>query len=459
MAVCINTKKELERKMEKDKNEYVTYVGHARTDITPPLGVSMAGYAFRKDAGCTDIEDRLSADACCITQDSLRLVWLTLDLCAVEEVWSEPLRQRIAEELDIPYDHIVISASHTHFGPATVKPVNDAHRDWLKQLNDNLLRIAVEAADNAQPATISTDVSDINRIAFNRRPLRADGTCCTTYTLPPPEEGLQFRPIDPQQTLIRFDDADGRPILLLVSTPMHAVVGGKDAFAISADYPGALREALQRVYNVPVMFAAGTAGNVVPFKRGEGMRQVIGNYLAGAAMQAAELCTRCDGRLGIMRQRFLVPTAERLSEDVMSRREQEARRYLDECKLGGDAWLIARAQQAWERAAALLRAAQRLGPGNNRPFDITVIGYGDLGIVFLPGEIFAETGLYIKSRSPFPVTLVVSLTNQQTGYLATRNAIWEGGYEAVSTPYGIESEGFVTDNVIGLLLQVWEKTR
>jgi neutral ceramidase len=419
----------------------------------------MAGYAYRKDAGCTSIETPLLADACYMEQDHCRLVWITLDLCAVEEAWSEPLRHRISESLDLPYDNIVISASHTHFGPATGKPVNEAHRQWQHWFVDELLRIAVEAARNVQPATISTAVSDISTIAFNRRPLRADGTCCTTYTLPPSEEGLQFRPIDPHQTLIRFNNENGQPILMLVSTPMHAVVGGKDAFAISPDYPGHLRDALQRIYNVPILFAAGTAGNVVPFKRGEGMRTLIGNFLAGAAMQAAEISAPSSGRLGMMRQQFMVPTAERLSLDIMSQREREAFGELEACKASGDTWLIARTQQTWERAAALLRTTQRLGPGNSRPLDISVLGLGDLGIVFLPGEVFAETGLYIKSRSPFPVTLVVTLTNQQTGYLATRNAIWEGGYEAISTSYCAASEGYVAESAVDMLLTVWEKTR
>ena len=434
-------------------------LGHAREDITPPLGVSMAGYAYRKDAGCTAILQPIFADACFMQQGDFRLVIITLDLCLVDEQWSTPVRERIAAQLGLPVNHVAIMASHTHFGPSTGRPVNDEHAAWQQECFDKMYQIAIKAAQNPQPATIRVAKADISRIAYNRRPVRADGTCCTAYTLPAPEANLRFRPIDPMQTVIRFDGVDGRPVMLFVSTPMHAVVGGSDSMAISPDYPGMLRAAVESVYNAPMMFAAGTAGNVVPFKRGLALRKIIGNYLAGAALQATEMAEACGGQLGLVQKRIDIPVAERLDEATMQARVDAAKANLATCQATGDAWAINRAEYAVQRAEALSRAAQRRGPGNTMPFDITVIGLGEMAIVCLPGEIFAETGLHIQARSPFPQTLVVSLTNQQTGYLATANAVWEGGYEGATSQYSEESEIYACNQAVLMLMHVWEATR
>ena len=89
-------------------------------------------------------------------------------------------------------------------------------------------------------------------------------------------------------------------------------------------------------------------------------------------------------------------------------------------------------------------------------FEITVLHLGDLGVVALPGEIFAETGLTLQQRSPFPKTLVLSMANQSTGYLPTRTAFWEGGYEASVTRMSKRSESLVVDHANRLLVRSWD---
>jgi hypothetical protein len=54
---------------------------------------------------------------------------------------------------------------------------------------------------------------------------------------------------------------------------------------------------------------------------------------------------------------------------------------------------------------------------------------GDLALVGLPGEMFVEFGLDIRQRSPFAVTAVVGLCGELAGYMPTKKAFAEGGYE------------------------------
>lgn len=431
-------------------------IGHARNEITPPLGVPMGGYSSRGDKGATAIESPLYADACYIEQNDLRVVLITVDLASVMESWSTPIRAEISKRLGIPTSHVLVAASHTHFGPATGEKAHDLHAGWLNALKLKLVDVACRAAAQTQDVTLSVGTGDFSRVAYNRRPVRADGTCCTAYTLPPPEENLTFRAIDPKQTVLRFNATNGQLALILVSTPMHAVVGGANFYAISPDYPGMLRHALEQVYQVPVMFAAGTAGNVVPFRRGEGCRQLIGHYLAGVALQSIEMATSGPGKLGFKQERLPVPSAVRKDPETMQAQVSAAELRLEKAETEKEK---ARLTDELRRAKNLANLTAKFGPGDTLDIEVTAMSFGNLGVLCLPGEILAETGLYIQARSPFPHTLVISLVNQSMSYLATRSAIWEGGYESVATWYGEESEAFITEAAIRMLHEVWECTR
>jgi hypothetical protein len=61
--------------------------------------------------------------------------------------------------------------------------------------------------------------------------------------------------------------------------------------------------------------------------------------------------------------------------------------------------------------------------------EIQALTLGDCALVGIPCEVFAQLGLEIKRRSPFPTTGIVELANGYEGYLPTRQAYDEGGYE------------------------------
>jgi len=66
------------------------------------------------------------------------------------------------------------------------------------------------------------------------------------------------------------------------------------------------------------------------------------------------------------------------------------------------------------------------------PVEISAIAIGDVAFVGLPGEIFVELGMSIKQGSPFAHTFVSELCNAAIGYVPTKVAYSEGGYEATS---------------------------
>ena len=89
--------------------------------------------------------------------------------------------------------------------------------------------------------------------------------------------------------------------------------------------------------------------------------------------------------------------------------------------------------------------------------EVLAIRVGDVAVVGLPGEVFCEFGLQLKRRSPAAHTLVVELANDAIGYLPTREAFAQGGYEvtAGSTLYAPGAGEQLTDAAAALLQQLF----
>ena len=73
---------------------------------------------------------------------------------------------------------------------------------------------------------------------------------------------------------------------------------------------------------------------------------------------------------------------------------------------------------------------------------VQVIRLGEAAIVALPGEVFVETGMNIKSKSDANPTFLVSLANGYIGYICTDKAlIEEGGYETWAAKSSLPAVG------------------
>jgi hypothetical protein len=79
---------------------------------------------------------------------------------------------------------------------------------------------------------------------------------------------------------------------------------------------------------------------------------------------------------------------------------------------------------------------------------------GDLAITAIPCEVFVETGLELKKRSPFTQTFSISLANGYNGYLPTPAQHEVGGYEtwrARSSYLEVEAAPKITGTLSELL--------
>jgi neutral ceramidase len=68
---------------------------------------------------------------------------------------------------------------------------------------------------------------------------------------------------------------------------------------------------------------------------------------------------------------------------------------------------------------------------------LQTIGIGDLGIAAIPFEVFTESGLEIKQKSPLKPAFTIELANGSSGYLPTPRHHALGGYPM----FGVKKPG------------------
>ena len=87
---------------------------------------------------------------------------------------------------------------------------------------------------------------------------------------------------------------------------------------------------------------------------------------------------------------------------------------------------------------------------------------GDLGIVAIPNEVYAITGLKIKAQSPFASTFNIELANGSEGYIPPPEQHALGGYTTwAARTAGLETnaEPRIIEECLRLLEQVAGKPR
>ena len=74
-------------------------------------------------------------------------------------------------------------------------------------------------------------------------------------------------------------------------------------------------------------------------------------------------------------------------------------------------------------------------------------------MISFPGELFTEIGQQIKAQSPLKHTWCLGLANGQMGYVPTRAAISQGGYE----PDTREADDAAAEQIVAHCLELLQR--
>ena len=95
-------------------------VGAAVVDVTPALGIEMAGYGARQGVS-TDIHDPIQVRTVVLDEGATQLVLAVCDLVGVGPDLVTRARELVEQECGIPPANVMVAATHTHSVPAGLR--------------------------------------------------------------------------------------------------------------------------------------------------------------------------------------------------------------------------------------------------------------------------------------------------------------------------------------------------
>lgn len=447
--------------------------GAATSNITPPLGELIIG--GWKPMPATNVHDELHARCLVLDNGQVKLAIVLCDNLGIPQEVFDSAKAQIRATTDLPVDHLLMASTHTHSATTARSELKTKRDTKLTEYQRFLARRIADgvrrAMANLRPARIAWGQVDELSEVFNRRWFVDDpdllrnpfGGVDRVRMNPPRGRTSLVRPagpVDPQISFISVRGTDGRPIAVLANYSLH-YVGGVRPGEISADYFGYfakfIGEKLEASDESPPfvgIMSNGTSGDVnnINFRQTSGPK-----YAPYEKMQevARKIATRVYEAHADLTYHDWVPLDAATTTLPLKVRQptQEMLDYLQGTDTAGEASHARHLREAVyaSRIAAILKGPREI------QVPLQTLRIGDVGIAAIPFETFAEIGLELKRRSPFPRTFTISLANGSFGYLPTPEQHRLGGYETwLGTNY-VEEEASV--KIVDTLLKLFDRLR
>ncbi|MBN1488839.1 MAG: neutral/alkaline non-lysosomal ceramidase N-terminal domain-containing protein [Phycisphaerae bacterium] len=398
--------------------------GTATIDITPPAGADLCGFVARVQPS-VGVHDRLKARGLFLDSGDGRLLWLHAELIAVDAELTARVKAALRERLGLDPAEVVLSATHTHAGPATVTLLNCGTIDpaYIVSLEERLVDVAVAAMNHTEETEM----------------LFAEGTC----TLAVDRRRKASAHTDSRVATLAWRRPDGTYAAVLANYAMHNVAMAADNRLVSGDIAGEVARRLAATLpgQPTVLLTNGACGNLNPptpshdFTKGKQCVSTFddmeqwGATLADAITAAVRQATP----MPIWRIRTsLAAIGVTLQGQTLAEIHERAAKL--HAELDGQSGYIPDrvrgAIRAWEAMMAERFAASQIP--SHVPLGVQAVSFAPVTFVCLGVEAFSRIADDIRAQAADAATYVVGYANGDIGYLAPSAAYDEGGYETDS---------------------------
>ncbi|MFO7975526.1 MAG: neutral/alkaline non-lysosomal ceramidase N-terminal domain-containing protein [Candidatus Hydrogenedentota bacterium] len=358
--------------------------GAGKVEITPELGVPLAGTYQRMGRGAVAVHDPLWVRALYLDDGDTRVFLVSADLCAISPSLRKAVLERAPKE--VARENIILTATHTMSGPGgMVRPLifrifTGRYMPELIESMAGKFGEAMRAAyDNRKRATIGFGTS--NQEDVSRNTMVEDG------------------PVDSQLGVLRVNDSDGNALAIVGNFGVRCgavEIPGPEMLTVSADYPGYFCAHLEELAgpDCVALFLQGACGDVAwassEDARGWEHAEAAGKLLAEQAFETAQKIKSDDVAIKVARATPELP------------------------RTLADAYLPSTAPLA-------------------------TLEVGDLAMLFVPGEPCAKISTDMRSRClerGYTAQFTVGMANDYRFYFVPRSQYSISGYESMLAFYG-----------------------
>lgn len=401
------------------------YLASFAADVTPPLGHPLCGGWIEP---AKVIDDPLRATGIVLLGEEAPVVFCALDWCGLRNDANLAWREALARAAHTTPERVAVQCLHPHDAPfvdleaqrllaaAGAKPCVD-----VAFFDASVQKVAKALQESLTKATrithYGTGQARVHEVASNRRVLGADGkvqfwrgSATTDAKARAEPEGL----IDPWLKVLSFWKSD-MPLASLhfyASHPMSYYGKGR----VSSDFCGLARQRRQDdLPGVRQLYFNGAAGNVAAGKYNDGAPGNRAN-LTERIYQGMKAAWAAAERRPVTGWTWRAETVsfEPRSEESFSRAANIA--ILNDAK----ATTARRGNAAFQ-----LSWLNRL----SRPVPLGSLRIGHADVVVLPGEPFIEYQLFAQAQHKDRFVCTAGYGDGGPGYIPTRHAYSEGGYE------------------------------
>ena len=395
----------------------------AKVDITPQTSQWLMGYEARQSKG---VHDKIYHRILALDDGKTKFYLIASDLCLFSPSVYDDVTERLHKELGIDRQNVWWTVSHSHAAPEVGPPAmyrsllgrssHDWNREYAEQVTNALIQGVKEATARLEPArvAIGTGISMAN---INRRAKDVDGS--VTLGLNP--DG----PVDRQISILSLVRPDNSPIAVVANYAMHGTVLSGENLEISGDAPGTVEAYVEEKIGAPMLYVNGAAGNIAP------IYSVYPSPKSGHLSQFRVLLG--DRILAAVKSSLGPPTDNvtlGLSETVVETPAKQGLEWPAEL-------------QTYTRQAASGQRLVRL--------PVRFLRINDTLIWSAPVELFCEMEMEVRNQSSFPHTFYFGYANGWLGYLPTKKAFAEGGYEPKTSPFTGSAEEDLLKSIVGYI--------
>ena len=440
--------------------------GAAVVDITPALGVANGGVIAR-GGPVTHIHDELHARCLVLDDGATRLAIAICDMRMLGGEVVARAKSLAGEATGLAPENILIAATHTHAAPAMVgihpEPRDRAYAEFVaRRIADGITR----AGHHLAPAKVGWGFGSAPQHVHNRRwfmkpvAIAANpfGGGSDEVKMNPPRGTDLLKPagpVDPQVSVLDVRHADGRPLAVLANYGLH-YVGGYQAGHVSADYFGLFADRVQGLLGADrqhppfvAMMSNGTSGDVsINDFSAKQERLPAWVKMQRVADDLAAEVVKVTGDIG---HHTTAPLAVAATELQLGVRRPDAKRLVwarRTLAYATDPKRLTRPVIYAQETLALAKFPAKV------PVALQAFRIGDLRIITVPCEMFAETGLALKQEAGLGPLFIIELANGYRGYLPTPRQHEWGGYEtwpARSSYLEVQAAPKIRAALLGLL--------
>lgn len=442
MALGICGCKETEKNVESSLVAGQLNVGYCMVDITPCESVPMQGYGSTLHRFSNDVEYALKGTVVAITgENGETVIMIETDMCTVTTQYLEPIRVRVSQETGVPQSQIYVGASHTHAAPDSGQTGVESIVTYLGELVDKLCTAAATAMADRKPAQIYYGSAETEGLNFVRNYINTleDGSLAYWgdnhgYEYSADATTQHLTQADPTIHILKITRKDEKDIIIANFRAHPHLDNSSKTYAISADYVGAMREAVQLTLDAEFMFLQGASGNINTYSKisGEARTDECPEYARlmmeyiNEAIETSELIN--SGNVQVKQTLLTGEINHSMDHMVPQAREVSAawnlNRDLDQALALATPYGI----YSPFHANAI---SSRSKMSDTDDMELNVITIGDqLAIVTIPFELYDTLGMMLEEKSPYANTLVMGYTGAHLGYMPDSSTFETGSYEA-----------------------------